>query len=301
MEVASEPPAQASLRSLHPVFCTVGIPRKGWHCLFRAGMKTPKSTAAGLATRGFLISQMPLLHSSLTGWPQLAHLVDWPRHPVVKALSWLRGHLPTREERRCWFPARGTVNPAKRTPWLYRFSAKGASMVGCRALMKIISCKLLKNKVWRTAPSARWLQETCQGENMISRPEFPLCSGPCSLWMSSVPHHHHHSCAPGSQSLEFRELKAAFLRLEFGDSEISQRSSFLVPAWVTLGWKKHTAVCIWAWDAVFSSKDTPKKPRTLVGADQEVISRATLCGAGPLDTPVLANRPSCPSYWDIKC
>lgn len=38
------------------------------------------------------------------------------------------------------------ANSAERTCWLRRFAAKGASAVGCRELMKIISCKLLKNK-----------------------------------------------------------------------------------------------------------------------------------------------------------
>lgn len=122
-------------------------------------------------------------------------------------------------------------------------------------------------EVWITAPSARWPQEPCQGEKTISHPEFPLCSGPCSLWTSSVSRSFR---APATRSLVFSLLKEAFPRLGFEDRESGQRRGFLVPAWVTRGWRKHAAVCIWAWNAASSSGDTHKNPGTLAGAEQEV-------------------------------
>lgn len=113
----------------------------------------------------------------------------------------------------------------------------GASAVGRRELDENNQLQTAQKQtdsdpeVWITAPSARWLQEPCQGEKMISHPEFPLCSGPCSLWTSLASRPFH---APDTQSLVYRELKEAFPRLGLGDRESRQRSGFLVPAWVTL-------------------------------------------------------------------
>lgn len=65
--MGSEALAEASLRSVHPAFLHSGDTQKRLALLFRAGMSTPKATAAALATRGFLLSQMPFLHSRLPG------------------------------------------------------------------------------------------------------------------------------------------------------------------------------------------------------------------------------------------
>lgn len=37
-----------------------------------------------------------------------------------------------------------------------------------------------------------------------------------------------------------------------------------------------------------------------MGAEQEVVSRAALCGAGSLDTWVPSDRPSHLSYWEVE-
>lgn len=100
-------------------------------------------------------------------------------------------------------------------------------------MMRIISCKLLKNKQ-TTVQRSEYQPPQPDGRRSLAREKtgspslnFLFVLDPALFGRHWSPQP---SCAPAAWSLVFRELKAAFPRLTFGDRESRQRSSFLVPA-----------------------------------------------------------------------
>lgn len=145
MEIGSELPTQPSQDLSKLSFRTVKTPRKGGCCLFRARMTTLKGPGTGLATRGFLISQVPIFCSSQSVWHRLEQLKGWRRHPEVKALG--LGLLADKTRAMLLPPWKGNREPGREDVLAAQVCLlpEPAQLVAGN-LMKIISCKLLKNK-----------------------------------------------------------------------------------------------------------------------------------------------------------